>query len=157
MCKRCKESFDAYNFSGISELTGGGLQGAYDTISDLQQIVQNYKINCRQICCRNQLKNLGNGGYIINLQSSDDGSGTHWVGFWLNGDKKIYFDSFGEIGPLDIEKVFGNYVYNSQQIQDLQSGWCGSYVIIFLLCMEKGFSLSKFQENLTRLKEYLCI
>lgn len=35
------------------------------------------------------------GAYIINIQSSEDGSGTHWVSLYLAKKKAFYSDSFG--------------------------------------------------------------
>ena len=31
-------------------------------------------------------------------------SGSHWVAFYKDGDKRIYFDSFGQVVPLELQK-----------------------------------------------------
>ena len=40
---------------------------------------------------------------IVNLDNSK-GSGTHWVSYYKHGSTRIYFDSFGQITPLEIQK-----------------------------------------------------
>ena len=42
---------------------------------------------------RNNLPNLKNGTYIINLDHSEN-TGTHWVVIFVKKDEVIYFDSF---------------------------------------------------------------
>ena len=44
------------------------------------------------------------GVYIVNLQSSTQGNGTHWSGIILNRAGSIYFDSFGELPPKEVQK-----------------------------------------------------
>ena len=42
--------------------------------------------------------------YIVNLQDSDDGGGTHWTVFYFNKPlTSIYFDSYGFVAPLAVE------------------------------------------------------
>jgi len=78
------------------------------------------------------------GCYIINLQDSYDGSGTHWVALYLNKKIAIYFNSFG----ISIPTVILNFVrrfdknikiiYSIDQIQTMKSIFCGYYCIYFL-------------------------
>jgi len=35
------------------------------------------------------------GNYIINMASSFDSMGTHWLGLYINNNEAYYFDSFG--------------------------------------------------------------
>ena len=35
------------------------------------------------------------GNYIINLESSQDGNGTHWMGLKIENLNCVYFDSYG--------------------------------------------------------------
>ena len=39
---------------------------------------------------------------IVNLNTSAE-KGSHWVCYYKNKKKRIYFDSFGQITPLDIQ------------------------------------------------------
>lgn len=71
------------------------------------------------------------GNYIINMQSSSDGNGTHWVcaTVFRNG-KALYFDSFGFPSPIAIQEFlqpFKPYAYNNRDIQDYNSDNCGRF------------------------------
>lgn len=71
--------------------------------------------------------------YIVNLQDSDDGGGTHWTVFYYNKPlTSIYFDSYGFIAPLDVENNIKPYIYNDAEIQDFDSSACGYFCIAFI-------------------------
>ena len=78
------------------------------------------------------------GGYIINLQDSKIGDGTHWVALYLNKKIAIYFNSFGISIPtviLNFVKRFNKnikIIYSIDQIQTMKSIFCGYYCIYFL-------------------------
>ena len=40
---------------------------------------------------------------ILNLNKSSE-PGSHWVAFFKDGDKIIYFDSFGQVVPSELSK-----------------------------------------------------
>ena len=40
---------------------------------------------------------------VVNFNNSDQ-IGSHWVAFYKNGEQRIYFDSFGQIPPIEIQK-----------------------------------------------------
>ena len=40
---------------------------------------------------------------IVNLNTSDQ-SGSHWVSYCRNGSDRLYFDSYGQITPVDIQR-----------------------------------------------------
>lgn len=68
--------------------------------------------------------------YIVNLENSNDGNGTHWTCFRYTPDEIIYFDSYGFYPPIEImEKSKGNIIYCSKQIQDINATSCGWYCI----------------------------
>jgi hypothetical protein len=80
-----------------------------------------------------------NGNYIINMEDDRDSkgnplSGTHWICFRVDGDKAVYFDSFGMIPPLQIRDFLkGKKIkYNNNQIQNVYATTCGYYCIAFL-------------------------
>jgi hypothetical protein len=74
------------------------------------------------------------GSYYINLQNSDEGSGTHWVFARIFPcGKAIYYDSFGIAMPIEVEeflKPFKPIAYSNRQIQDIKSSNCGRYCIL---------------------------
>jgi len=71
--------------------------------------------------------------YIVNMQDHDEGEGTHWVVFYYNKPlTSIYFDSFGFPPPEDVEEVIKEYIYNDEDIQDLESTACGYFCIAFI-------------------------
>jgi hypothetical protein len=68
--------------------------------------------------------------YIINLQDSDAGNGTHWTVFFYNKPlTSIYYDSFGFIAPLPVQAKIKPYIYNDKEIQNYNSGY---YCIAFI-------------------------
>jgi len=71
--------------------------------------------------------------YIVNLQDHDEGGGTHWTAFYHNyPSTSIYFDSYGFIAPLDVQKRITPYIFNDGEIQDFNSSACGFYCIAFI-------------------------
>lgn len=76
---------------------------------------------------------IENSCVILNIQNSIDANGknlpgTHWVSIGKSNKKYWYFDSFG-LGPLSLNKVHGKIAYNTRQIQDNSSKFCGYYAI----------------------------
>lgn len=69
--------------------------------------------------------------YIVNLEDSD-GPGTHWTAFYYSPTNSIYFDSYGFIAPLDVEKKIKPYIFNDAEIQDYNSSACGFYCLCFI-------------------------
>lgn len=49
------------------------------------------------------------GNYIVNLEDSYDGPGTHWAAFIITEDLVIYFDSYGMPVPQDIKNFVRRY------------------------------------------------
>ena len=91
-------------------------------------------------------KPLKDGFYIINLQDSDKGSGTHWtVIYKINDGFSFYYDSFGFPAPENIEEILHKYEYNKKQIQDIDSTSCGFYCVAFIKFMyNKNDKLTAF-------------
>lgn len=81
------------------------------------------------------------GAYIINMENSDEGNGTHWTALLLTSTTAIYFDSFGLSIPsyiLDFiirQKPRVKIIYSTDQIQTLPSVLCGWYCLFFLWFM----------------------
>ena len=53
---------------------------------------------------------------IVNLENSNQ-SGSHWVAYYKNNNKKYYFDSFGNAPPKELVKYLGpkKLFYNSDR------------------------------------------
>lgn len=74
---------------------------------------------------------------IINLDS-EKGSGTHWTAYKKNGEKAVYFDSYGNLGPprelIRYLKTNGpcKILYNHDQLQSYNTFNCGHLCLKFL-------------------------
>lgn len=74
---------------------------------------------------------------ILNLDISS-GDGSHWVAFYKNKDKVVYFDSFGDLPPpIELQHYFSQFkiVYNYSNYQDFNTFNCGHLCLEFLQCM----------------------
>lgn len=99
---------------------------------------------------------LQNGFYIINLQDDYDSkgndlSGTHWTVFMIEGKQASYFDSFGFRPPIQVQnflKPFIPYSYNTKEIQNVNSGVCGKYVLSFMKFMNQNRQIKSLQRRL---------
>ena len=109
------------------------------------------------------------GNYIINLQDSDKGNGTHWVGLVVYPKEAYYYDSFGISPPKEVlefidvksndKKHGGKYkngkrelYVSTKQIQNIYGGYCGQYVSDFLNYMNNE---NQNKNRLNRFKQYL--
>ena len=133
------------------------------TDTDLWQIIKKERIPVNDIFMKDKPPSkIKQGGYIINLQDSLDAEGnrnggTHWVALWFpNLPRKdiIYFDSFGFPIPQSlinwIRMKGGLYkncriVSNDVQIQDINTGYCGSYSLFFIEFMNKNKKLNSIE------------
>jgi len=72
---------------------------------------------------------------IINLQNSNE-SGSHWVAYYKNNDKKYYFDSYGNAPlPKELVKYLGaeNLFYNSTRFQNYKDPQICSHLCLIVL------------------------
>lgn len=136
-----------------------------NTLSDSEiiEICKNYRLPLNGIYFKDDLPSkMTNGFYIINLQSiNNSGNGTHWTAFYYT-DKpheiNIYYDSFGFPAPRETEQIIKPYIYNSRDIQNINSSSCGFYCIAFIKFLNnvtnktKGFEhfLNLFNNETTR-------
>ena len=91
---------------------------------------------------------------IVNLDSSD-GRGTHWVCYHKYGSNRIYFDSFGQVPPIEIQKYLKtkrefDIQRNSDIVQHINSTNCGQLCLFVLEALGRG---SSFQTILTTLRQ----
>jgi hypothetical protein len=99
---------------------------------DMLEILDNKNLPINGIYSKDRLPSLKKGFYIINIQNSDEGSGTHWTCLYYNNDDSIYFDSFGFAAPMEVQQHLKNYSYNDKQVQNIDSTACGYYCIAFI-------------------------
>ena len=60
---------------------------------------------------RNNLSEIKDGAYIINLDEFES-IGTHWIDFYVNDNKVVYFDRFGvEKIRKETKKIIGKNMY----------------------------------------------
>jgi len=99
---------------------------------DIEDICVKLKIPLAGVYAKNELKHLRpkiGQYYVVNMQDSDDGDGSHWVSCGFTKYGNFYFDSYGADCPDVIQKflrkiklpVFLNY----KQIQNYSSENCG--------------------------------
>ena len=111
---------------------------------DLEKLAGFFKIPLIGIYMKDQMPSKpANGCYIINLQSSTQGNGTHWCSIFIWKKMAYYFDSFGAPPPVEIiqftkKRKLQHLLYNGWIIQDLKSEACGWYSLGFLLYMYKN-------------------
>jgi hypothetical protein len=123
---------------------------------DIIEILNSYNIEPNGVYQKDMLPyDLDSGFYIVNLQSSNDGNGTHWCSLYYSPTLSIWFDAFGFKPPEDVEERIGKYIYNSYQIQDIKSSSCGYFCIAFIKFLypvrekEKAFNVfvNLFKQN----------
>ena len=78
---------------------------------------------------------------IVNLNTSHQ-SGSHWVCYYKNGATRIYFDSFGQITPLEIQRYLKTkkefnldqsvIQRNSDIVQEINTHVCGHLCLVVL-------------------------
>ena len=100
------------------------------------------------------------GNYIINLQSSTEGDGTHWTALLVRENMNYFFDSFGAPPSQEIvvfcAKTQNRILFNNSIIQNLHSDLCGYYCIGLLHAVGNGKDdvrdlvndyINKFRDN----------
>ena len=92
---------------------------------------------------------------IVNLNTSQE-KGSHWVCYYKKGLDRVYFDSFGQITPVEIrdylksrkERGIGVIQRNTDIVQPFNSTICGHLCLFVLKALTNGWS---FQEVLNHL------
>ena len=97
---------------------------------------------------------------IVNLNTSKE-NGSHWVAYWKNGNNLIYFDSFGQITPIEIQKYLKTrqefmknvscIKRNTDIVQAENTSICGHLCLYVLKSLAEGKS---FQDTLNTMRHY---
>jgi len=120
---------------------------------DLLEILDKKNLSINGIYSKDRLPTLKKGFYIINIQNSDEGSGTHWTCLYYDNNQTIYFDSFGFAAPMEVQQHLKNYSYNDKQVQNIDSTACGYYCIAFILYLNnKNNKMESFNNFLNIFK-----
>jgi len=107
---------------------------------DIINICKHYDILLQGIYMKDELPSTPNNGfYIINLQSSSQGNGTHWNSLIIINKNAYFFDPFGASPSVAINNFCkGKHLgYNNWIIQNIKSENCGWYCIGLLLFLTK--------------------
>lgn len=84
------------------------------------------------------------------VNSSSDLPGSHWLAFYANSCKKIYF--FDSLGNLPSKYGFPDLSYkieNHKQLQNSESSICGIWVLLYIYFKTRGYSISKLLKRFT--------
>ena len=113
---------------------------------DIEEIANHYNIDV-QIIMKDELKNMKpiNTNYIINLESSTMGNGTHWMALKIQDKNCVYCDSYGMLPPEEIisfcKRISKSHLtYNTKEIQDINAQTCGFFAIAFILFLHLNTS-----------------
>ena len=94
----------------------------------------------------------------VNLNTSSE-PGRHWVCYFKNGLTRIYFDSYGQITPIEIQNYLkrrkgrgiGVIQRNTDIVQPVNTNICGHLCLFVLKALSSGWP---FQQVLNRLNGY---
>ena len=127
---------------------------------DILKIAKYLEIpNFKGVFTRDQLpEKIGNReSGIVNFNTSKE-PGSHWVAYFRDGSKKIYFDSFGQVIPTEIQKYlktkneYKNNLpvieRNNDVVQEPNTVICGHLCLYVLDNLSKG---ANFQEIINTL------
>ena len=96
---------------------------------------------------------------IVNLDSAGN-PGTHWVSYYKDKKNRIYFDSFAQTTPVEIQKYLKTdhefktdiavIQRNTDIVQHINTSICGHLCLFVLKALEKGES---YQKIINKLRE----
>jgi len=123
-----------------------------ETNFQLEAACRRYSIPLVACANKNLLpRQLHEGGLIVNMEDDEDANGrelagTHWVSVYVEKGKKgkwsgAYFDSFGRAPPVAVQQYLRAtvpYCLSTVDIQNINSGFCGKYCLLFLLFMSRN-------------------
>ena len=133
------------------------------TNTELYAYAKDLKIqNFRGVFMRNTLPRTVNRVEcgIVNFNTSDQ-SGSHWVCYFKNGDRRIYFDSFGQVTLDEIQKYLktpfqyrmGESIIqrNTDIVQHTNTHVCGHLCLLVLTLLTREHQ--SFERVLDRLRD----
>jgi hypothetical protein len=136
------------------------MRGITTTI-DLIKYSKKLKMEEPFICNKDKLRYAPADANNIIINLADFPNGSHWTCFRVIKDSVgkliFYFDSFGVIYPKAVmayAKKHGvrRIYYNRHAYQNIRSGYCGSYCLLFLKLCE--VSPDPYKEFASRMKNH---
>ena len=126
---------------------------------DLEEYAKKINIpNFRGVFMRDSLPQTPNTNEcgIVNFNKSSE-PGSHWVAYYKAGDRRIYFDSFGQVTLYEVQKYLkkkceeGKKVIqrNTDIVQQPNTSICGHLCLYILKSLSNGMS---FRDALNSLK-----
>ena len=94
--------------------------------------------------------------FIVNTDISSM-EGKHWVAFYFDEYKNgEFFDSYGK-PPQSYKQAFLNfltknahkYQFNDKKLQNDRSTVCGEYLVLYLLCKARGYTMREIVDRLS--------
>ena len=120
---------------------------------DIENIANYYNIPI-VVLMKDELKKIKNNdcNYIINLESSNDGNGTHWLALKIENRDCVYFDSYGMLPPEEIitfcKRISKSHLtYNTKEIQDINAQTCGFFAMAFLIFLNYNNNNDLYQKS----------
>ena len=95
---------------------------------------------------------------IVNLNTADQ-AGSHWVCYFKDEDKRVYFDSFGQVTPIEIQRYlktrseFDKPVIqrNTDIVQRVNTHVCGHLCLYVLTALTREHL--SYQDVLNKLND----
>ena len=96
---------------------------------------------------------------IVNLDDEGDNppgnAGTHWVAYFIDGTRKIYFDSYGLEPPVEVERYLKHFdedpvLMQTQQLQGTDESICGHLCLYVLFHLYLNFDFKKIIKSLIK-------
>ena len=120
---------------------------------DIEEIANHYNLDV-QIIMKDELKNMKpiNTNYIINLESSTMGNGTHWMALKIQYKNCVYCDSYCMLPPEEIisfcKRIQKSHLsYNTKEIQDINAQTCGFFAMAFLIFLNYNNNNNMYQKS----------
>jgi len=141
-----KQITDLGGYADVA-MQGGSLSNEL-TNGEIDELVESYNIKKYHGCyVDDKLPNkLRNGYYVINLNGH-----SHWCCLLKDGKNYFYFDSYGFPASHEVEEQIGEYIYSTNQIQNMNSSSCGYFCVAFMGWMEKNKNKKLAYSNFLKL------
>ena len=120
---------------------------------DLEELCEEFDVPLHGIYMKDQLpKEIKNGNYMINLQSSMGGknNGTHWTCLIVKNQNTFFYDPYGAPPSIEIRDFVKcrpntRLGFNNWVVQDLKAENCGYFVLSFLIYVGKSSPANLFK------------
>ncbi len=112
---------------------------------DLEELSEHYGFPLTQVLMKDEMKSLKaskHAIYIINLQSSSQGNGTHWLALVVRFNNKYFCcESFGVLLPKEViafcKRIPKSYLgYNDFAFQNIKAETCGWFAVGLLIYLQ---------------------